>query len=171
MRGDRIAHGVLIPILGKVDIGDLAEGMHAGVGAPGATHLHSLAAEFFDRLRQHTLHRRPDVLDLPADEPRAVIFDAELVARHAPYQPRRVPGAIGAPRRNASEGIAGRPARCNSSTRTAPSPQAMVRRSSSTVPGALAPSARVVRRILRRTGLPSLVNSHHAPGNGERPRM
>ena len=36
MRVDGIAHRVGVPVLGEIDMRDLAERMHAGVGAPGA---------------------------------------------------------------------------------------------------------------------------------------
>ena len=43
MRVERIAHGVASPVLGEIDMRDLAERMHAGVGAPGAADVHALA--------------------------------------------------------------------------------------------------------------------------------
>ena len=51
---------------------------------------------------QHALHRQAVVLDLPADERRAVIFDGELVARHGGFSAGRVPRATGVPRKNSS---------------------------------------------------------------------
>ena len=60
------------------------------------------------------------------------------------------PGATAVPRRNSSAFIGCLPARCTSISRTAPSRHAMVRRSSSTVPGAPAPSPRVVCSTLMR---------------------
>jgi len=62
----------------------------------------------------------------------------------------RIPGAIFVPRRNSSAFIGCLPARWTSVSRTAPSPQAMVSRSSSTVPGAPEPSPRVERSTLMR---------------------
>ena len=82
MRVQRVAHRVFIPVLGKVVMADLGERMHAGVGAPGPLHAYLLCAECLDRGRQHALHRGTVVLDLPAHERSAVIFDGELVARH-----------------------------------------------------------------------------------------
>ncbi len=43
--------------------------------------------------------------------------------------------------------------------------------SSRIVPGSPAPSASVVRNIFNRSGLPPTAISHHAPGNGDRPRI
>ena len=36
MRGERVAHGVGVPFLREIDMRDLAERMHAGIGAAGA---------------------------------------------------------------------------------------------------------------------------------------
>ncbi len=66
----RVAHRVFIPVLGEIDMADLA------------LHAHLLPAECLDCGRQHALHRGTVVLDLPAHERSAVIFDGELVARH-----------------------------------------------------------------------------------------
>ena len=80
---ERVAHGVAVPILGEIDMRDLAERVHAGIGAPGAGDGDALAGEGRDRLGEHALHRGAVVLHLPADKGRAVIFDGELVAGHA----------------------------------------------------------------------------------------
>ena len=56
--------------------------MHAGIGAAGAMDADLLAADRLDRVVQRALHRGAVVLDLPAAEGRAVIFDDELVAGH-----------------------------------------------------------------------------------------
>src|SRR5262245_17499949 len=80
----------------------------------------------------------------------------------------RAPAAIGVPRRNSSAFIACRPARCNSRMRTAPSPQATVSLSSSTVPGGPSPSALVVRSTFTRMSPPI---SNQAPGAGDKPRI
>ena len=82
MRVYGIAHGVGVPALDQVDMADLPQRMHAGVGAPGAVDRDLLAAERLDGGRQHALHRRAVVLDLPADERPPVIFDGELVTGH-----------------------------------------------------------------------------------------
>src|SRR5262249_3783318 len=164
-----VAHCVFIPVLGKIHMADLGERVHAGVGAPRPLHAYPLSAECLDRGRQHALHRGTVILDLPAHERPAVIFDGELVARHGGAQPKRVPAATLVPRRNSCAFIAWRPARCSSRMRTAPSPQATVSSSSSTVPGAPAPSPLVVRRALTRTPSPAI--SNQAPGTGDKPRM
>ena len=49
------------------------------------------------------------------------------------------------------------------------SPQAMVRRSSSTSPGAPEPFAGSQRSILMRAGSATVASSHQAPGNGDSP--
>ena len=61
---------------------DLRQRMHAGVGAAGAMNTNLLAADRLDRVFQRALHRGAIVLDLPAAERRAVIFDGEFVAGH-----------------------------------------------------------------------------------------
>ena len=63
-------------------MGDLAERMHAGIGAAGAARDHVLAGERLDGFGQAPLHRDAVLLHLPADEGRAVIFECELVAGH-----------------------------------------------------------------------------------------
>jgi hypothetical protein len=78
----RIPNGVLVPVPGEIDVADLAQRVHAGIRASGPLHAHFLAAKRLERLRQHALHRRTVILDLPADERPAVIFDGELVASH-----------------------------------------------------------------------------------------
>ena len=45
MRVERIAHGVGVAVLGEIDMRDLAERVHAGVGAAGALHRRPLAGE------------------------------------------------------------------------------------------------------------------------------
>src|SRR3954464_6009017 len=111
---------------------DLPQRMNAGVGAPRAVDANLLAADCLDRVFQRTLHRRRVVLDLPAAKRCAVIFDDEFVAGH---QPSRAGGFSGVPRRKSAAFIGALPARCNSRIRIAPSPQAIVRYSSSTSPG------------------------------------
>ena len=82
-------------------MGDLAERVHARVGASGALDRGALAGEGSDRVRQHALHRDAIVLHLPADKRGAVIFDGELVAGHG-RQLRTQARAIGVPRKNSS---------------------------------------------------------------------
>src|SRR5262249_4841515 len=156
MRVQGVAHRVFIPLLGEIQMTDLPKRMHAGVGAPRPLHAHPLSAECLDRGRQHALHRGTVVLDLPAHERPAVVFDGELVARHGAAYAQRLPAATLAPRRNSCAFIAWRPARCNSRMRTAPSPQATVSSLSSTVPGTPAPSPLVVRSALTRTPSPAI---------------
>src|SRR5581483_10107043 len=168
LRGERIAHGVGVPFLTKIDMRHLADGVHAGVGASGALHRDLFAGEGFNRRRQHALHRGRAGLNLPAGKGRAVVFDKELVAGH---QHNLVPAGIAVPRKNSSVAIGCLPARFNSTSRTAPSPQATVSLSSSTVPAAPDPSPRVERSTFTRTGPFSPASSNQAPGNGDRPRM
>ena len=56
--------------------------VHAGIGAAGALHQHTLAGERRHGERQHALHGELVGLRLPAAKRRAVIFDDEFVARH-----------------------------------------------------------------------------------------
>ena len=131
MEIDRVAHLVDVPILGEIDMRDLAERMHAGIGASGADDRDALAGKSRDRFGEHALHRDAIVLRLPADKGRAVIFDGELVAGHA----RSAQHGAAGDRRAAQKFIRLHrlpPARCNSTIRTAPSPQAIVSLSSST---------------------------------------
>ena len=100
-----------------------AQRMHAGIGAARAVDANLLAADRLHRGFQRALHRRSVVLDLPAGERRAVIFDDELVAGH---QPSRAGGLSGVPRRKSADFIGALPARCSSRMRIAPSPQAIV---------------------------------------------
>src|SRR5579863_2755172 len=153
-------------VLGNVAMRDLPERMDAGVGAARSMHAYLFATDRLDRGLQRALHRGTILLELPAAERRAVIFDRQLVAGH---QTSRTGGFNGVPRRNSSAVIGCLPARCNSSTRNAPCAQAIVRRSSSTVPGSPAPLVISQRRILTRWARPSSGISHHAPGNGDSP--
>jgi hypothetical protein len=78
----RIPNGILVPVPGEIDVADLAHRVHAGICAPGPLHARLFAAKRLERLRQHALHRKTVILDLPADERPAIIFDGELVAGH-----------------------------------------------------------------------------------------
>ena len=111
-------------MLGDIAMGDLRQRMHAGVGAPSAMHTNALAANRLYRRLQRTLHGQGIVLDLPAGKRRTVIFDDKLVAGH---QTSRAGGFSGVPRKNSAAFIGALPARCNSTIRIAPSPQAIVR--------------------------------------------
>ncbi len=109
-----------------------------------------------------------------ADRPRRVRRGAndnipirKSLKQHVFRSATRAPAFTGVPRRNSSACIGCLPARCTWPSRTAPSPQAMVRRLSSTEPGAPAPSPLVERSAFTRT--PS--SSNQAPGNGDRPRI
>ena len=88
VRIHRIAQLVGAPVLREIDMRDLAERVHARIGAPRAGDLHGMIAAASERLGQHALHARADALHLPADERRAVILDGELVARHASMAPK-----------------------------------------------------------------------------------
>ncbi len=77
-----VAHRVGRPVADKVDMGDLTEGMDAGVGAPGALDHDRLAAKGGDRLFDRLLYGAAVLLTLPADIGAAVIFDGQLVAGH-----------------------------------------------------------------------------------------
>ena len=82
MRIQCVAHGVAVPIPGEIDMGDLAERMHARIGAPGTGDDRPLAGKCQDGIGDDALHRDAVVLHLPADKWRAVILDGELVAGH-----------------------------------------------------------------------------------------
>ena len=144
---------------------DLAQRMHAGIGAPRPARHRVLAGEGLDGLREAALHRGAVLLHLPADEGRAVIFENELVAGHG-GQPSAVPARSCTPRRNSSPVIGFLPARWTSVRRTAPSPQAMVKWSSSTVPGA--PETFAKRRTKRLDPLALAVDIDLEPGAGIR---
>ena len=49
---ERVAHGVAVPVLGEVDMRDLAERVHAGIGAAGAADGDALAAKGGDGVGQ-----------------------------------------------------------------------------------------------------------------------
>ena len=63
-------------------MGNLAQRMHAGVGAAGPVHHDILLAKPRQRLLKRALHGKLAVLALPAGERRAVIFDGQPEARH-----------------------------------------------------------------------------------------
>src|SRR5579871_1776558 len=67
-----LAEAERVPCALKVDMRDLAERMHASVGAPRAMGDCALAAEGEERVLQRRLHRKSVLLALPADEWRAV---------------------------------------------------------------------------------------------------
>src|ERR1700726_1158178 len=82
MRIQPVAQASGHKMLRDVAMRDLPERVHAGVGAAGAMHAHLLSADRFHRGLERALHGRGVILDLPARERRAVIFDGELVAGH-----------------------------------------------------------------------------------------
>src|ERR1700716_867112 len=69
-------------MFGNIAMRDLCQRVHAGIGAAGAVNANMLAADRLDRVFQRALHRGAIVLDLPAAERCAVIFDGQLVAGH-----------------------------------------------------------------------------------------
>src|SRR5690606_14335865 len=130
------------------------------IGPARRDHLHLLAAEAAHGVFQRLLHRSAVALPLPAAKRRAVVFEDQLVAGHG--VPSRAPTGRRNPRRKASADIGLPPARCTLVSRSAPSPQAMVRRSSSTSPGEPAPAAISPSSTSRRS--PSI--SVQQPGQG-----
>src|SRR3989442_7333235 len=82
MRIQSIARPSRREVLGNSAMRDLRQSMHDGVGAAGAITADLLAANRLDRVLQRALHRSAVVLDLPAAERRAVIFDGQFVAGH-----------------------------------------------------------------------------------------
>src|SRR5690606_23192710 len=79
----RITHRPWLKLFRKIDMCDLAERVHTGVGAAGTLHRPGLAGKILDRSFQDTLHRGSVGLELPSLERRAVIFYGKLIARHA----------------------------------------------------------------------------------------
>src|SRR4030081_1622992 len=61
---------------------DLRQRMHPGIGTPRAMDANRLAADRPDGIFQRALHRGAIVLQLPAAERTAVIFDGEFVTGH-----------------------------------------------------------------------------------------
>src|SRR4051812_39680351 len=82
MRIEAIAKAARHEMFCNVAMRDLPERMNPGVGAAGAVHPYGLAADRLDCILKRALHRGPVVLQLPAAEWRAVIFDDEFVAGH-----------------------------------------------------------------------------------------
>src|SRR6185437_13345608 len=82
MKVDGVAHRVGVPLFGEIDMRDLAERMHARIGAAGAAHRGALGGECRDGVGQRALDRGTVVLRLPAHIRRAVILERELVAGH-----------------------------------------------------------------------------------------
>ena len=132
---------------------------------PGAMDPNLFAADRLDRVFQRALHGRSVVLDLPAAERAAVIFDDEFVAGHQPSRAGVFSGyRAGNPRPS-----------------SAPCPRAAIpesgsrrrRRQSSADRRVLRPARRYFagsqRRTLMRAGSPSGAASHQAPGNGDNP--
>ncbi len=67
-----------------VEVRDLFERMHAGVGPPRAVQLELiLSGHFGDDARQLALHRPRVFLDLPAAVLRAGVFDEDFEASHS----------------------------------------------------------------------------------------
>ncbi len=88
MRIERVAQPAGRKIAGQIEMRDLRQRMHAGIGAAGALHAHGLADGRLDRRLERALHGRLMVLHLPAAERAAVVFDHQPVARHR-LKPRR----------------------------------------------------------------------------------
>ena len=82
MRIQAVAKSSRHKMLGNIAMRDLRQRMHAGIGAARAMDANLLAADRLDRGFQRALHRGAIVLELPAAERRAVIFDDEFVAGH-----------------------------------------------------------------------------------------
>src|ERR1700704_738419 len=85
MRVQAVAKASRHKMFRDIAMRDLPQRVHAGVGAAGAVNANVLAADRLDRGFQRALHRGAIILDLPAAERRAVIFDSEFVAGHQQY--------------------------------------------------------------------------------------
>ena len=81
-RVEALAKPERIPIALEVDMRDLAQRVHARIGAPGAMGGRALRGHRDKRALQRLLDRKAVLLPLPADEGRAVIFEGELEAQH-----------------------------------------------------------------------------------------
>ena len=92
-RIEPLAEPERLPVALEIDMRDLAQRMHASVGAPRAMRDRTLAVMASDRALQRLLDRKAVPLPLPADERRAVIFERELKARHAALWRRSRRGA------------------------------------------------------------------------------
>src|SRR5207342_1770513 len=99
MRVQAVAKPARHKMLRNIAMRDLSERVHAGIGTARAMNANLLAADRLDRGLQRALHRGAVVLNLPAAERRAVIFDNEFIAGH---QLNRSGGFSGVPRKNSS---------------------------------------------------------------------
>ena len=108
MRVQAVAQPARRKMLCDVAMRDLRQRVHAGVGAARTMDADRFAADRLHRGFERTLHGGAIVLDLPAGERRAVIFDGELVAGH---QFRRAGGFSAVPRKNSVAFIGALPAR------------------------------------------------------------
>src|SRR5262245_3256426 len=131
----------------QIDMRALRQRVHARISPPGAVYGDPLAAEFCEGVLQRCLHRDAFRLALPADQAAAVVLERQLVAGHGSI----VPAGSAKPRSSASASIAPRPARWTRSGRSTRSPQAMDRRSSSTVPGVPVPGMTVAESTRMRS--------------------
>ncbi len=67
----------------EVDVRDLAERVHAGIGSPGAVRVELPAAgDVRERSVELALHRPGVLLDLPTAVAGAGVFEGQLVASH-----------------------------------------------------------------------------------------
>src|ERR1700716_2183442 len=82
MRVQSVAKAALHKMFYNIAMRDLRQRMHPGIGTPRAMDANRLAADRLDRGFQRALHRGAIVLQLPAAERTAVIFDGEFVTGH-----------------------------------------------------------------------------------------
>ncbi len=61
----------------RVEMCDLLQRVHAGVGASGAMHDHGFAGNEAGGVREHALDAAPVRLDLPTDEIGAVVLESQ----------------------------------------------------------------------------------------------
>src|ERR1051325_9728612 len=108
MEIDRIAQRIGLGLPRQVDMGDLAQGMDAGIGAAGGGEAWPLRRKGEDRLLDRLLARRALGLALPADIAGAVVLDEKAKPGHL----SSVPGASLKPRRNSADPRAVLPGRC-----------------------------------------------------------
>ena len=72
--------GAIAALALRVEMHDLAAGVHAGIGATGTDDVDAFIGDPCQRLLQTLLHPESGLLALPAIETRTVVFDAECDA-------------------------------------------------------------------------------------------
>ena len=66
----------------QIKMGHLSQGVHTGIGPPGALDRHRLLTESQNRSLDDLLHGKAIGLALPPDERAAIVFKRQFIARH-----------------------------------------------------------------------------------------